>query len=222
MNDYFKTPFLLVAILLSTVLVSCKKKERVDIEINGNITDKSNSAGVSGASVTLQVQEIQSGTFNSGFNIIEKVNTSSNGSYNFVFERRNASAYRLLVSASGYFSDETDINPDALNLNETNTRDIQLTPESWLKINIHNTNPFDANDLVSFQITSGAYNCGNACCNGDEIQLGGDVDTTIYCLNSGGHDLTLQGVSVKNGSPTSFTKTVYMTPMDTSTIQIDY
>lgn len=212
----------LVIVCSALVLSSCRKQKNIEYSLKGNIVDPNGNTPVSGVQVKLLVNKLDGGNFNSAFETIASTTTNANGDYTFTFNRENATAYKITYSRQFHFGSELEINPDDLNEEVDNIYNFDMPSMAWLRIHISNTNPFDANDEIDFQISDGAYNCG-ACC-GTSIQTftGMNVDTVVYCLNDGNHNVTGTGFYTKNGVGSTTSQTVYAEAYDTTDIIINY
>ena len=100
---------------------SCNKGP-INLTIKGKVTDPNTGIGVANVLVELDVQELSGGTFSSGFKNIASMTTDASGNYSFTFERRNAAAYKLVLSEPTYFGTDREINPDDLTTNNDNTQ----------------------------------------------------------------------------------------------------
>lgn len=209
----------LFAILL---LSSCRKNKTVEYEISGVISDQYTNAGIAGVTVILEVQELSGGNFSTTFKTIESTTTSSNGSYSFKFDRRNASEYRITISKTNYFGAEFSINPDHLNEEAANIKNYDMASKGWVRVNIKNVNPFNASDIVTYQMAN-TLNCNNGCCGVTPFELEGmNVDTTFICLAHGNSEPTASGFYTKNGTGSSVSETFTVMPLDTVDVNIHY
>ena len=210
--------FLLIS-FLAVLFFSCKKNEPITFTISGNVKDINNN-NLSGTTVTLKIQEISGGTFSQNFNILETKTTDASGNYSFTFDKSNASGYRIEVNKANYYTQTTTINPDDLSSEVANNYNYALNSMAWLKVRLYNSNYADE---VTYQMTQGAFDCGANCCNGLPVEMNGyGFDTTFYCQNDGGHDITCKAIWVKNGQSNTVNKTEYLTPFDTTEIEFIY
>ncbi len=213
--------FVLLALGLS--LSACKKNKTATYTIKGQVTDGNLGSGVAGATVLLQVKEVSGGTFNGNYRTISTKLTDGSGNYSFTFDRVNAIDYKISVSKSQHFGTEEVINPDNLSTDSDNTKNYSMNAMAWIRVKLKNVNPDNANDVIIYQLTSGAYDCGSACCGSTAHEFEGTtVDTTFVCLNDGNHDVTGTGFVTKNGQNSSIDETVFLVPFDTTDLIINY
>lgn len=215
--------FLIIVLLCSLALLSCKKEEKSNLTIEGRVVDPNSGNAVGGVTVDLKAQEVSGGTFNSNFVTIATRQTASDGRYNFNFERSNASAYRLEFNKANYFEEVIDINPDNLSADQSNTYDVEINAMAWYSIHITNSNPFDGNDSLIYQLTEGNINCSNPCCSGDlKYFEGTTVDTTLTCLLYGSAYAVFNAFAIKNGNSIPYSDSIYCPPGDTGFYQLNY
>lgn len=219
---YHTVKVLSLILCFTSVLISCRKQKNIEYTLKGTVEDPNGNSPVSGAQVKLLVNKINGGSFNSAFETVATTTTDASGNYSFTFNRENATAYKITYTRQYHFGSELEINPDNLSEDTDNIYDFDMPSMAWLRIHITNTTPFDANDEIDFQITDGAYNCGACCGTSIHTFTGMNVDTTIYCLNDGNHNVTGTGFYTKNGAGSTTSQTVYAQAYDTTDIVINY
>lgn len=206
---------------LITALASCRKADdSIEFTIRGVVTDSRNGAGLPGVLVTIDEQVVEGGALNGSFSQAAQSVTGADGSYELVFQRRNALEYRVDFTKSDYFEVRETINPDLLNPEEQFTLNNTLIPEATLEMHFYNANPFDDDDLFRFRKLNALFEC--VCCNNDWIDLEGmDADTTVVCKLHGDYLLTYTYLVFKEEDE-AFVDSVYCPAFHTTEIDIGY
>jgi len=228
-NNFHKKRFISRGIKLCfafslCLLYSCKKDNTLSYTITGTVADKFTNTSIANVQLDLEVQEFTGGNFSNVYKAIESVTTDGQGNYNFTFDRRNASSYRISIHDANHFSQEMIINPDNLNGESDNIIDFALAAKGWLTVNLKNTAPFNNNDVVTYQLSNG-YDGGTGTCGNDAVfnLLGTTVDTTFTCLNEANTDVTLQAFFTRdNTGGGSISQNVSIISGDTVYVNMHY
>ena len=208
-------------LLVLIILLSTCKKEDLELYITGNVSDPNQMMTVAGASVVLSGKELSGGTFNNNFNTIASTATNGNGDFEFQFERRTISQYRIRVTKEGYFEKNILITGDAVQPDVTYNVNIESIPKAYYKLRLENSNPFDDTDRITYRNTNAELACN--CCNDQNVTiLGMAVDTTYTCIHEGASWLKYFYEVEKNNNTNSFIDSVYLIPFDTTANHITY
>lgn len=212
-----RSAFLFVLI----ILLSTCKKEDLELHITGNVFDPNQMITIAGASVVLSGKELSGGTFNNNFNTIASTTTNGNGHFEFQFERKTISEYRIRVSKDGYFEKNILITGDAIQANATYNVNIEAIPKAYYKLRLEDTSPIDDTDRISYRNINADLDC--SCCNNQTVtMLGTDVDTSYTCIHEGAKWLQYYYEVEKNNNINSLRDSVYLMPFDTTENYIMY
>lgn len=201
----------IVAIPLYTT-VSCKKG-RANFILAGTITDGSFSTNLNNCSITLK--KIPAG---GGAEIEIQTISSSDGTYRFEFERDQSESYKLIVTKSNYFKLDETIYFSELSIKSETTKNYTTYAKSWAKLRFISTNP-QPGDQLKYIKTKGLSDC-EECCTADYVLITEVPDTTIYCINNGNGEYSLN--YWKLGTTISGSKSAVTTPFDTVDIVVNY
>lgn len=207
-------------LVLCIFVCACKKQSGFESRLYGTVLNAETSANIHGASVVLSQQVISNGALNANWQTIASQSTSS-GSYDFTFERENAAAFKMEVSHDLYFDHKTNINPDNLRTGEELRLNIYLHTKAYLKVSITNENPIGDEDEIIFTTINADFDCD--CCDDEEIELiGPQIDTTWTCPLPGYNNLVYRYEVHKDTAQYLVFDTLYISPFDTSYINILY
>ena len=210
-----------ILLLLAISLYACKKENNSTITLAGTISDSTTGA-IGGANIQFSVKEISGGTFSSIFQTYYSGTSASDGTYTHTFDAHNALEYKIEITSENRFDQEYIINPDDLERNATNTFNFSLIPQSWYRVNIRNTSPYDSTDLIQYQIASSQLSCPGCCHNLIQLFDGDLVDTTFKCMTTGNSMLKTSWNVTKNGFLMPFSDSVYCSTGDTAVMNINY
>lgn len=221
MNVQWLIYFLLTGGILFS---SCKKnREPEPVTFNGKVTNSITGLPVSGAKVIIKVQKSASnGVFNSGFSTLATTTTNSSGNYSVTVEPESPITYRISAEKSDFIASEIEIAAEDAPAGSTNNNHLSIDPSGWFRVNIKNTNPFDADDNIIFQNTSESSGCAN-CCNNSPISFDGEsVDTFFVCKRIANPTISFSWFVTKNGNLVSFSNNVSAIHGDTAVFNLNY
>jgi hypothetical protein len=211
--------FLISTSLLS--LLSCKKSSDNEIIIQGNIVDANQHIPLANAVVTLWASRIQGGIFNPNYVTVAFAITDANGYYNIKTAKDMDAGYRITVDKANYYSQTTDFSITAL-APGTHQLYFGIYPEAYFKLIVKNTTPFNNNDFISYWFFS-AQPAGINCCNNNIVSFTGQsYENTIKCRTFGGQNMVVKWNVKKNNIVTPSETSVYCTPFDTTTYNLNY
>ncbi len=209
-------------IFIALALFSCKKKNDGQIDISGIVTDGIQQVALSNVEVNIYVKEVTSGTYSNSYKLLGTTTTNSSGQYSLSFNYRTAIQYKIEMIKDGYYINEVEINPDDLSVEENNTQNLIVYPQSYLNLNITNATPDDLQDEILFSFINTDLSCPNCCVNSAISLQGMDVDTLINCNLYGGQYISYQYLVTKNSNTTQYTDSTFCPVGDTTHININY
>jgi len=213
--------YLLIIPLLLLLADACKKKHN-DINFSGRVINPGNNQAVSDAKVTIASTSVQSWVYNSNFQDIETTNSGHDGGFSFNFANQAANAYRIYIFKNNYFTNTTVINATEVTPEEPYFADFELIPEAMINLNIKNTSPLDSADRILFKILRNTVSCINCCPQGYIEGKGPTFDTTIVCKTYGDMYFVVES-NITKGTQTEIRRdSVFMTPFESSGLNIFY
>ena len=211
----------LVLIVISTV-VACKKESVGQLRVDGKVTDSRNGTGVSSARVNLNEQVLEGGSFSSAFSQAGTSTSASNGSFELVFDRRNAVSYELEVLKEGYFDKVYTINPENVTTTGAYTKNVLFTPIATLQTRLVNTSPLNGNDRIRFRYLNANFD-GCACCDNEFVVIDGtSVDSILTCDLHGDFLIKYVWEVTRNDTTTTYVDSLYCPAFMTSELEIAY
>jgi hypothetical protein len=212
-------------ILISVLLVQCKKnREPEPVIFTGKVTDNvQGGIPVSNATVKLKLlQSASNSVFNSSFTTIATTTTDGNGNYSFSVSPENAVTFKLVIEKEFYFATEKEISANAASPGTTTETNFGINAFGWFRVNIKNTNPFDADDNILYQNTSENSGC-SSCCNNLSVALSGmTVDTFFICKRVANPTISFSWFVTKNAVTNPFTGSVNAIIGDTVVYNLNY
>ena len=201
-------------------LVSCNRNDVEGMQIQGEIRDSRNSAGVSGVSIEVEEQIVESGALNGSFQFAAQVNSDGSGNYTADFERNNALIYKMDFTKDGYFSKTQEINPDNLTPGVAYTVNQTLVPEAFVQVNISNANPQTEEDFMRFRYLNANFDC--ECCGNGWTEYEGTIVDSSYTCRMHGDYMLYYTYEVTRLEEEVFTDSVFCPAFQTTIIDIDY
>ncbi|MFK7757520.1 MAG: hypothetical protein AB8B53_11380 [Flavobacteriales bacterium] len=199
----------------------CKKNETEKLKLEGTITDSSTGQTLSGVSVLLEGQLLQSGTFNTNFQDIASASTNSSGEFEMEIDRDNYNELRLIYVKSSYLDFTEIISADELSPSGTDYS-VALDPVSTVNLRLVNSSPSSDDDEIEFRYTSAFFPQCSCCTNTPRVFIGTDIDTTLTCTIVGNTQLDYAYFVTKNGFESVFTNGVFVNSFETADIVINY
>ncbi|HBS87191.1 MAG: hypothetical protein A2W91_03150 [Bacteroidetes bacterium GWF2_38_335] len=203
------------------VLISCKKNDDKFI-ISGTLINNYEDSYVSGATVKLYGQKIESGTWNSNFTVITTGVTDASGHFSFTFDVESYSAFRLEFSKDRYIKKLEEVNAANVEKGEDYNREYSFFSEAWLKLSISNTWPSAEEDYITYRIVNDASGFSDCCSSDFTTITGSEIFDTITCKTFGGHTVLIEW-NVKSGPDMiHYSQNVLCPSFDTTTFSITY
>ncbi|OQA00685.1 MAG: hypothetical protein BWY70_00624 [Bacteroidetes bacterium ADurb.Bin408] len=220
-NVQTRALFLICLLLSLFFLNNCKKKTN-EVKFSGKVINPGSNQPVGDAQVSLSSTSVQSWVYNSNFQDIASCNSNQDGSFQFEFEEQAASAYRIYIYKPKYFSNTTVINANDVTSESGYYSTFGLVPEAIIKLHVKNQSPVDSADRILYKVLSGSVNCPNGCPASYIEGLGMSYDTLLTCKTEGDKYFLVESNITKGGGTFIRRDSVYMTPFDTTALNILY
>lgn len=207
----------IVALFILIGLGSCKK-DPIQYKFSGNISENTASAPLSGVSVVLQQLEVSNTVTTTIYTDAASSITDAAGYYEFSFERKKVSEFKMKLKKEGYFNKEINISAADISSENENVLNYEMEAKTTVVFDIENTGLSDPGDeflLILYNYRLGCQNCASM----DYNYFFGVVDTNFLLTTTSGSyfKFTHSQVGVN-----SFTDSVYLTPFDTINYSINY
>jgi len=217
----FEKTYVLIILLLFSILISSCKKEDGSYILNGKITNGNNGAAISEANVKIQKQTVNGGTFGGAFSTAASATTDGNGIYTLNWARENFSALRVVTEKNQYITRTINLTVDNFSPNEAMTQNIAIYPEAFVSVNIQNTGETALNDELQFTFTNAFFDC--VCCsNGWKTFSGSNLDTVLDCKVYGDRWLKHQRHIITAELDTVISDSIFCPAFQTTQIEIEY
>lgn len=182
---YFNFEKYMIKFLFSLLIIfsfyGCNKTKN-KLLFSGYVYSPNEQKKLQDITVELQGQLIESGTFNSNFQTLQKVITQEDGFYYIENENVRAGEFRILAYSDNYITAKTEIKSDEVIVGEEFQYSFNLYPKAYLKIYVKNVIPADSTDEISINIDHNSQGC-NICYNiQNRIFSGDNVNDTLLCL----------------------------------------
>lgn len=207
--------------LLFSVLIlsatSCKK-DPIQYTFSGTITESSNGTSLSNVSVEVLQRTYNGSVASAYFNSAGSTTTAADGTWEVSFDREKVFEFKINIVEDGYFDVSEIISSSEVSTDETEVINYALEPKSWLSFHLKNFGglPTDEFTIIYYNFREGC----DGCTTNDYHYFMGEVDTTFHILTTGG---VYAKYAYKNpGSVVYFTDSVYVPPLDTVGVTINY
>lgn len=171
----------IVGVFFFLSLLSACNKNRDDITISGRVYDSAMGQYLSGATVKLSANGIQSGIYTPDFVELETATTDADGRFSFVRKKDRSDSFRITAIKNQYFSEVHEFSSSVFATSETYTKDLQLNPEGFIELRVFNAYPSDEDDKIIFYFSNSGLNCIDCCTNTPHTGTGPAFDTTFTC-----------------------------------------
>ena len=156
------TRYISIIVFAALIIIlgnSCKKENRNIF--TGTISEMISGNAAENVEIIIEVNELKSAGFSTGFEEIGRVFTDDNGEFEFETGSYQAIEYRFTLVKNGYFTRSFTIEPTDLIDEYHITEEIGL--ESNLKICIKNASPLNENDQMKYRVKN-IHNKCEVCC----------------------------------------------------------
>lgn len=209
---------LLVFCSIILTLWSCKK-DPIQYTFEGMVADNINQQGLSGVEVTVSYKAFNNSVTSSNYTLGSSDITDAVGNYQLVFDREKATEFKAAFKKDGYFNKDIIMSSGDVSSEDINVVNTTLEARSWVAIHLFNDTPSAPSDELTLIFYTYRTACQN-CIEEDYNYFTGELDTTLLFQNTAGSYLKFTYVDVVGG--TSTTDSVYMTPFDTVSYNIQY
>jgi hypothetical protein len=212
----------IILILLAALIISLGnscKKENKNIFI-GTISEMISGNPAENVEIIIEVNELKSAGFSTGFKEIGRVYTEDDGSFQFETGPYQALEYRFTLIKDKYYTRSFTIEPR--DLADTYSIYEEIGLESHLKICIKNSSPINENDQMKYRVKNIHSKCEVCCQTSYRYFYGIDIDTIISCPVTGLNTIQLEHVVIRDTESEHFMQAVYCEPNDTMSVNIFY
>ncbi len=200
--------------------IGCNKTKD-KLLFTGQIYSPSENKNLANISVELQAQIIETGTYNSNFQLLQKVTTDGEGKYNITNDNVRASMFKLIAYSNDYIRTESEISSDIVKVGETYNHNFDLFPKAYLLIYVHNVAPADSTDELTISIIHSSPNC-TICSDISNSVLTGIINDTINCLIYGNQTVTIEYTVNTTSNFNHYSHNVYCSAFETEAFSINY
>lgn len=199
--------------------LSCNKGNDIQYSFGGVIVDEVQDIPLQGVSVEFYQIPFSSSLSTSNYQLAGQTTTDVGGFYQIAFPREKSTQFKLDLSIDNYFEhSETFISED-ISSDKENIMNASLEPKSWVTFDITNAPPSAQTDEFTLVLYNYREGC-DGCATDDYNYLNGIVDTMITYTSTAGQYFNFMVINVTTGQ--SSLDSVFMTPFDTATFQLDY
>ncbi|MBK7129371.1 MAG: hypothetical protein IPM74_07335 [Crocinitomicaceae bacterium] len=209
--------FTLLFSLLILSATSCKK-DPIQYTFSGTVTESANGNALSNVAVEVLQRTYNGSVASAYFNSAASTTTASDGTWEVSFDREKVFEFKIEIVEDGYFELSEIISSSDVSTDETEVVNYALEPKSWLSFHLKNFGglPTDEFTMIYYNFREGCDGCST----NDYHYFIGEVDTTFQILTTGG---VYAKYAYKNpGGVVYITDSVYMPPLDTVGVTINY
>lgn len=200
-------------------LTSCKKDE--GFTINGRVIDYITGTPIPNAKVKVSAGKLNQFVYNSSYSEIGNATTDASGNFSIQVPSEKVSDYKINITKSGYFDNETKITQDLFKDNIYNAN-FGIIPEAQLRIVFKNISPYDLEDNFKFWYEGAIQNCYD-CCNDNVYNFSGpNISDSISCRTTAGIYAKVNCIVEKNKKVTAFSDSILCTGDKVNVIRINY
>ena len=207
--------------LLTIVLLTGCNKTKNKLLFSGQIYSPNEDKNLANITVELQAQIIETGTYNSNFQLLQKVTTDGEGKYNITNDNVRASVFKLIAYANDYIRTESEINSDLVTVGKTYNHNFNLYSKAYLMIYVHNTAPADSTDEITISVIHSSPNC-SVCCDISNAVFTGVINDTLNCLVYGNQTVKVDYTVNTSSNFHHYSHNVYCPAFETETFSINY
>ncbi len=208
-------------LIASALLLSCKKDEKT-IQLSGTVMDPYLGAPVAGVNVNLQANGVVDGVYNASYVTLATTTTDAAGHFSFVVDESSYDSFRFNFLKAGYNTSQVVVNTGSISPESPYSGSFNISSKAWVTLQIKNTSPYDADDILNFTFQNNPVTCSD-CCPPVPVEFTGiNVDTVYTCQSVGSFDLVLFKTVIKNNSTFSVADTLRTIPMDTLIYLLEY
>lgn len=211
-----KHVFYIIAISL---LFSCNKGNDIEYSFGGMVVDEVQGIALNDANVDYYQIPFSSTLSTNNYQLAGHTTTDAGGIYQLSFPREKATQFKLKISKDNYFDHEEEFISEDISSEGQNIFGATLDPKSWVTFDITNAPPAAQSDEFKLVLYNYRESC-DGCATADYNYLNGIVDTVFTFTSNAGEYFKFMVINVTTGQ--SSLDSVYMTPFDTATYQLDY
>ena len=211
----------ILVFLAFLLLVSCSK-DRNKLLFSGQVYSPNESKNLSGITVELRAQLIESGTYNSNYQLLQKVTTDGGGKYSITNDNVRASSFKITAYSDNYIPSETTISSDLVSVGETYQKNFNIYPKAYLNIYVKNVAPANSTDEITISVIHSSPDC-DICSDISNLVLKGDtINDTLICLVYGNQTITVNYTLNTNSGVSQHSHDEYCPAFETKEFSINY
>jgi len=220
LSDKFVQQALLMFIF-SFFLVACNKNKD-EITISGRIFDAKSGQFLSGATVRLSGNGVQSGVYSPDFVHIDTKTTDSDGGFTFTLKKDRSDSFRIAVSKDMYFQEVVEFSSAVFYDADQYDKEILLKPAGFIELRVRNAFPDDWDDKIVFYFSNSDLNCSDCCTNTPHTGNGPMFDSTFICRFYGDNKIVFLRSVTKNQQTNVYFDSLYCPMFTTASYEITY
>lgn len=204
----------LLFFIIPLILFSCKEKSP-QFELSGHVEDAFLGSQLNGVKVTLFKQEVSNGVVNA-FYVEETIGYSdANGLFQLKWSNQQVLSYKIKLEKENYYSKETIINPDELQLSTVNSKNYEMFAKSWLNLNVTSS---ALTGSISFSSPGTNEIC--ECESLGNISFTANEPLQVYCASFG--NAFLKYVVYDSSGNVLLIDSIFNTPFVSNPLQISF
>lgn len=211
----------LAGLVFVFVLNGCKKNDD-EITISGRIYDNGFGQYLQGVTVRLSGNGVQNGVYSPEFITLETVTSDASGNFSFTRKKDKTDSFRITVTKDQYFTTTHEFSSSVFSSADTYSKEIQVDPQGYLTIRLHNAFPSDNDDQVVFYFTNSGLDCYDCCTNIPHTGTGPAFDTTFTCCFYGNRNIAFMRSVTKDQQTNLYIDTLFCPAFTTTTYDIPY
>jgi hypothetical protein len=219
-TDKFLKHFFLI--IFSSFLLSACNKKKDEITISGRIFDDSSGQFVSGATVRLSGNGVQSGVYSPDFVHIDTKTTDNDGVFSFTLKKDRSDGFRIAVTKDMYFQEVHEFSSAVFYDADEYDKQIHLKPAGFIQLRVRNAFPDDWDDKIVFYFSNSDLNCSDCCTNTPHTGNGPTFDSTFTCRFYGDTKIVFLRSVTKNQQTNVYFDSLFCPVFSTASYEITY
>ncbi len=196
-NNFFSCINISGLILFLFLLSACNK-DKDEITISGRVYDSGLDQYLSGATVKLSANGVQSGIYTPDFVVLETTTTDSDGRFSFVRKKDRSDSFRITALKNQYFTEIHEFSSSVFASSVSYSKELEMNPEGFIELRVYNAYPSDEDDQIIFYFTNSDLNCIDCCTNTPHTGMGPAFDTTFTCRFYGNKKIVFMRSVIKD------------------------
>jgi len=217
----FKPHSILFLAVVSVFTYACKKELTGTGEITFTINEQYTQQPVANASVKLSATQLDGGSFNSNFVILQEKQSSVNGSVTFIEDISNLVELKGQFAKSGFFPTTLTFDKDDFDSKSKYSGRATMLEKAWVSVHLKSEDQSTNKNELAFSLKTGNPSCG--CCSSSTRFLNEfSVDSSWVCAIPANRYLRYEYAITADGGKVYYADSVYITPGDTAGISLTF